>query len=295
MLIRPLRESDLPDVLDVVYRSMSVVRARIAIAAGTAPPDPDAAPPAGWPERWSAQILHLLGTDPGGAWVAEDGDVFGVGLALVRDKLWGLSAYFVRPDRQGTGAGAALMEPLLEYSRGCLRGIIVSTEDPRAARRYRLAGFTLHPTMRSSGVVRREVLPVVDGVRLGGIGDRDLCDSSDRRTRGAAHGPDHDFLSERYQLLVCDTLTGSGYCYVDKDGSPIQLAASTKKVAQRLLWSALALSPPGATVHVNHLTAAQEWAVDVVLAAGLSVRTEGYLALRHMRPPEPYIPSPAFL
>lgn len=295
MLIRPLRESDLPAVLDVVYRSMSVLRARVAIAAGTPPPDSDAGPPVGWPERWSAQILHLLGTDPGGAWVAEDGEVFAVGLALVRDKLWGLSAYFVRPDRQGTGTGAALIEPLLDYSRGCLRGIIVSTEDPRAARRYRLAGFTLHPTMRSSGVVRREVLPVVDGVRVGGIGDRDLCDSADRRTRGAAHGRDHDYLCAHYTLLVCDTLTGSGYVYIDANGSPIQLAASTKKVAQRLLWSALAMSPPGATVHVNHLTASQEWAVDVALAAGLSLRTEGYLALRHMRPPEPYLPSPAFL
>ena len=48
-------------------------------------------------------------------------------------------------------------------------------------------------------------------------------------------------------------------------------------------------------MRIDYLTAAQEWAVDVALTAGLSLRTEGYLCLRHMRPPAPYIPSGAFL
>ena len=40
---------------------------------------------------------------------------------------------------------------------------------------------------------------------------------------------------------------------------------------------------------------AQEWAVDVGLAAGMEVHGRGYLALRHMRPPMPYLPSGHFL
>jgi hypothetical protein len=33
----------------------------------------------------------------------------------------------------------------------------------------------------------------------------------------------------------------------------------------------------------------------VGLAAGLSVEPHGWLALRHMRPPAPYVPSSGFL
>lgn len=51
----------------------------------------------------------------------------------------------------------------------------------------------------------------------------------------------------------------------------------------------------GVNVRVSDLTAEQQWAVEVGLATGLQVRNEGYLCLRGMRPPEPYIPSGAFL
>lgn len=223
-----------------------------------------------------------------------DGEVVGFATSLRREKLWGLSSYFVHPKHQSAGIGSALLAPALAYSQGCLRGIIISTGDPRAARRYRLAGFTLHPTIRVGGVVDRTTLPVVGGVREGGAGDRDLCDSIDRRTRGAAHGVDHEYLCRESNLLVCDTLTGSGYCYFES-GSPILLAATNRRIAQRLLWSALAQSPTYDEIAVNFMTAAQEWAVDVCLAARLSLRTDGYLCLRHMRPPAPYLPSGAFL
>ena len=49
----------------------------------------------------------------------------------------------------------------------CLRGMLAASPDPRAARRYRLAGFTLHPTMNLRGVVDRSSLPVVERVRVG--------------------------------------------------------------------------------------------------------------------------------
>ncbi len=50
-------------------------------------------------------------------------------------------------------------------------------------------------------------------------------------------------------------------------------------------------SGPGEPVEVGHLSAEQEWAVDVAMAARLEVHQRGYLALRHMRPPAPYLPS----
>jgi GNAT superfamily N-acetyltransferase len=293
-----MRDDDITAAREVAHDAMEVVRAttRPAAVAARAAASPSGRPPTDWRPYWSRRARHFLRHDPDGCWVADvDGSVVAVALAVRREKLWALSAYFVHPDHQGAGIGTALLDAVLTYSQGCLRGIVISTGDPRAARRYRLAGFTLHPSIRIAGTVNRAALPVVDGVREGNLGDRDLCDSVDRRVRGAAHGVDHEFMCAEHELLVCDTLTGSGYCFVDTSSSPVLLAATNRKLAQRLLWSALARSPEGGRVRVDYLTAAQEWAVDVCLAAGLSLRTEGYLCLRHMRPPAPYLPSVAFL
>jgi len=246
--------------------------------------------------RWTARAAHLLHHDPGGCWVAEaGGDVVGVALALRREGLWGLSSYGVLPRLQGQGAGKALLEAAIGYGAGCLRGIICSSADPRAARRYRGAGFSLHPAMQLVGTVDRSVLPVVDGVREGSNSDLDLCDSVDRQVRGAGHGPDHRLLLERSSLLVCDQLTGSGYCFVERDGTPALLAATSRRVASRLLWEALARTQPDKPISFGDVTAEQEWVIDIAFAAGLSVRNEGYLCLRHMRPPAPYLPSAHFL
>ena len=247
--------------------------------------------------RWERRAAFMLEHDPNGCWVADDGSgmVIGVTMSLQREKLWALSALFVRPDQQNKGVGAALLDAALGYSQGCLRGLLISTEDPRAARRYRRAGFDLHPTIRIAGIVDHTAVPAIDTVRVGGDSDRDLCDSIDRRARGAAHGVDHDFLGSEYTLLVTDQLTGSGYCYVDEAGSPMLLGATTKRLAGQLLWAALERARPDVPVAINYLTPDQDWAIDVALAAGLSLRTEGYLCLRHMRPPVPYLPSGAFL
>lgn len=284
--------SDVPVAYNVTRAAMGTLRRALAPASAPTAPEPTSSEV----ERWHRRAHHLLGTDPNGCWVAEDGgDVIGIAMALRRDKLWGLSALFVRPDHQAAGVGSALLDAVLAYSVGCLSGIIISTEDPHAARRYRLAGFTLHPTIRASGTVNHTAIPVVDGVRVGGPGDDDLADSVDRQIRGAARRADHEWWAREYAMFVCDAFTGSGYCYVDERGSPMVLAATNRKIAQRLLWSALAQARDDEPISIGFLSAAQEWAVDVALAAGLSLRTEGYLCLRHLRPPAPYIPSGPFL
>ena len=43
------------------------------------------------------------------------------------------------------------------------------------------------------------------------------------------------------------------------------------------------------------MTPANEWAVDIGLEARLSVSTRGYLALRGMSPPTPYLPHSSLL
>jgi hypothetical protein len=163
-----------------------------------------------------------------------------------------------------------------------------------------LAGFRLHPQLVFRGRVDRALLPVVRHVRDGTPGDRDLLDSLDRRTRGAAHGPDHDVLAEEgrvspLRLLVTDRPAGSGYAYVNDAGVPILLAASNRKAATSLTWEALATSDPDVTVEIGHVSPANDWAVDLAIAARLGIYSRGFLALRRMKEPAPYLPHSTLL
>ena len=245
-------------------------------------------------QAWVARTQHFLETDPGGCWVAEDAEgMVGFATSYTRELMWVLATYVVRPRAQGQGIGKALLAAALHHGRGCLRGMLSASSDPKAARRYRQAGFSLHPQMFLAGTVDRSTIPVIERVREGSAGDFDLMDSIDRRTRGAAHGRDHEMMLRLWRLVVSDTSTGSGYAYVDPSGRVTLLAATNRRTATRLLWEALA-STEGET-EVGHVTAANEWAVDVGLAARLDLHQEGYLALRNMKPPAPYLHNGVFL
>jgi GNAT superfamily N-acetyltransferase len=252
-------------------------------------PDPRPRPSARH-DAWEQRTLHALRTDPEGCWAAElDGRVVGCAISRVRELMWLLSSFAVAPRLQGLGIGTHLLVAAMHHGRGCLRAMFAASADPAAARRYRLAGFDLHPQMFLTGEVDRSAIPVVDHVRQGHEGDRDLLDSVDRGTRGAAHGRDHEPLLAQFRLVVTDRSTGSGYAYVDTDGSPVLVAATSRRIASALTWEALASSTPGAAVSVRHVTAANAWAVDVGLAARLSLHQSGYLCLRGMKPPAPYL------
>ena len=251
------------------------------------------------PERaraWEARTQHFLATDPGGCWVAEGDDgIVGFATSVNRELMWILASYAVRPQLQGQGIGLQLLAAALHHGRGCLRGMLAASSDPKAVRRYRLAGFTLHPQMLLWGSVPRASIPVVERVRDGSPADRDLMDSIDRRTRGAAHGADHELLFREYRLLVADRTTGSGYVYADDTGAPVLLAATNRRTATDLAWAALAGSDPARPVDIAHVTAENQWLVDVALAARMEVHQRGYLALRHLKPPQPYLHHGSFL
>jgi GNAT superfamily N-acetyltransferase len=260
----------------------------------------------GWPEpahreevaaaEWRRRLSHLLRTDPRGCWVAEDGGgLLGAAASMRRDMTWLLATYAVRPGVQGRGIGRPLLDAALAYGAGCLRGMIASSDDPPAVRRYRLAGFTMHPTMLLWGAVPRASLPVVERVRDGSVGDVDLMNSVDRQVRDAAHGVDHEMLAGSHRLVVADRSTGSGYVYLKPDGSPYLLAATSRRTATDLLWEALAASAPETPVAVARISAVNEWAVDVGMTCRMELWTHGYLALRGMKPPAPYLPSGHFL
>lgn len=256
----------------------------------------------GWPEaridRHHRRTLHLAARDPGGCWIAEDaaGQVVGAALSARREGLWSLALLVVTPEARGAGVGRALLARAMEYGKSCLRGMICSSDHPAAARAYRTAGFALHPTMRLSGEVRPDRLGSSEGgVLPGNAHHLDLLESVDRQLRGGARGNDHYQLLRDHRLLVCDDLAGSGYCYFTPTWGVELLAATSRRLAGRLLTTALRSMEPGPRTHLRALTAEQQWAVDIGLAAGLVVHNAGYLCLRGMRPPTPYIPSGGYL
>jgi GNAT superfamily N-acetyltransferase len=298
MLLRPVRdtEEDAEAVRRLAEASFAVFESNTGAATVMNPPAVRPAP--GQPARSRERIRHLARTDPGGGWIAADtgGRPVGAAQSLVREGTWGLALLAVLPEAQGKGVGTALLGRTVQYGRACLRGIVCCSPHPVAARAYRKAGFDLHPVMRLDGTVDPGRLAAPDGpVVVGSAAQRDMMDSVDRRLRGGAHGVDHTFMLRHHRLFVVDEFAGSGYCYLREDGRVELLAATSRRLATRLLTAALLSLPEGGRASLRDVTAEQQWAVDVGLAAGLELSTGGYLCLRGMRPPSPYIPSAGFL
>jgi GNAT superfamily N-acetyltransferase len=281
MQIRPMRPDDVT-AADLVARD-----AFAGVFAG-AHPEPERA------KRGQRQMGHVLATDPGGSWVAvdDDGALAGVALALRRDDVWGLSLLVVRPDAQARGIGGGLLDAALRYGDGARGALILSSQDPKAMRRYARAGFALRPTLDAGGIVDRARLRPTPGVRAGGAADVPATAAISRAVRRATHDRDVPiWLDLGFELLVHER----GFAVHD-EGTPKVLAALDDAAAAELLWACLAASPPGGTVNVDFLAAGQDWAVQTALEAGLALTPAGPLFVRgDVGPMRPYLPSGAFL
>jgi ribosomal protein S18 acetylase RimI-like enzyme len=245
--------------------------------------------------RMRARLVHLLTTDPGGSWVAEDddGQVVGIAQGLIRDDLWVLSLFGVAPRAQERGVGRELLAAAVEYGSTAPAGMILSSRDPRAMRRYTAAGFDLHPSVTAIGEVTGDLRGLVSGaVRDGGPADLGFAADFDRRTRRGAHGPDTEhLLSEGCRLMV---LEGRGYVLA-RAAKPVFLAAESEEAATDLLASCLSRAERDEFIEVNWLTAGQQWAIKVVLQAGLVLHPVGPVMIRGLpAPPRCYLPSGAY-
>ncbi len=242
-----------------------------------------------------ARLEHLVATDPDGCWVVEapTGEVTGVGVALVREGVWGLSLLAVSPEHQSSGAGRLLMDRALEYERGARGSIILASDDHRAIRTYARAGFRLLPSLGAMGAVRRGAIPKLPGVRDGEDADLELVAAIDRVLRGAAHGADIGVMrAHGSELLIVED---RGYA-LHRGGTVMLLGARDPDAASDLLWASLAGSEPGAEVFVMFVTGEQHWAWDVLVTAGLHVEPSGPVCVRgELGPMAPYIPNGSYL
>jgi GNAT superfamily N-acetyltransferase len=240
----------------------------------------------------ASRVRHLLATDPDGSWIARRGGaLLGFTQVARRDDCWVLVHLFVRPASQSNGAGRTLLDRARGYARDATIGLIGSSADHRAIRAYvQLPGFRTLPTLSAVGVVRAERLDRsgLASVRDGDADDIVEMEPLDRRLRGGTRAPDVSHLLERgHRLRV---LPGRGYCVVGPEMVDM-LSAVDDDSARTLLVDALVRSDGRSTI-VGRMTAEQQWALPVVVTAGLELRPWGPFVVRGLAaPPAPYLPS----
>jgi len=226
--------------------------------------------------------------------VALDGDrIVGVAQAIQRERLWVLSTLAVDPRAQSAGAGRALLERALGYGAP-QHGLIVSSNDARALRLYAQAGFTLLPTFHAQGPLRRDAAPPPpDGLRELGARELEPLAAISRELRGAPHTAELEFVLARGARLLA--LAERGFAVATPGQGVWALAARDGDAARALLWGALTLVGESDRPSVRWLTGAQDWAVEVAVAAGLRLASWGALCVRgEPGPLAPYIPSGPF-
>src|SRR5437763_2281661 len=279
-----MEERDVPDAVRAWRDADVAMRAQFHLPA-TAWTDAAVA-------RTEQRVSHFLGTDADGSFVAElDGTVVGLAQVHRREGLWVLAHLFVSPAAQDHGVGRALIERALSYGDPGEPGLIISSRDPRAIRRYALAGFALWPAVVGWGVVRRAGLGAAPSVREGTAADLELTALVDRRVRGAARPTELELcLAAGDRPLVVD---GRGYALLR--GPRVALvSALDEAAATQLLTAGLAEATDVEYGETARITAPQQWAVGVALAAGLELHPHGPVMVRGTPGPlQPYLPDGA--
>jgi ribosomal protein S18 acetylase RimI-like enzyme len=276
VVVRPMEHAD----LDAATRAS-------AASFGVDLVDPEMA------RRWSNRLAYVLGTDPGGAFVAEhEHRVVGVAMAMIRESLWCLSLLAVDPVTQSAGAGRALFDRSLEYGDPEL-GLITSSNDARALRLYASRGFALRPALQAEGSLDRRRLPRGPSeVRTGGAESLEPLASISREIRGAPHTRELAYALEIGAQLL--TYPDRGFALARPGNGVWMVVARDDEAASALLWSALELAGE-AERPVRWITAEQDWAVDVLVRAGMRLSANGALCVRgHPGPLRPFLPSPPF-
>jgi predicted N-acetyltransferase YhbS len=277
-LVRPMAEDDIHQVANVTAEAFGT---DISTAAAR--------------HAWEQRLLHSLRRDPDGSFVSErDGIVTGAAQAVIREQLWILSLMAVSPTLGEGGEGRALMHSTLAYGRACAGGLIIASDDPRALRLYASSGFALEATFKATGTLERALIPephpAITAVRRAELGS---LGSISRAARGAAHTPDLEVALFRGASI--SRLEDRGFIVTMPGRGVWALAARDKQAAAALLWYGLNEVRDEPNIDIGWISGRQQWAIDVLLAARLSITSYGALCTRGaVGPLHPYIPSPSF-
>lgn len=286
--LRPMTQADVTGAVAASDTGFLAMRARygLPVTANSLQDD----------RRRQNRTRHFLRTDPGGSWVADDdGLIVGMSQSFVREGYWVLSQLGAVPGRQGRGLGRELLRLAHSHGQGDGPGTIQCSRDPKAMALYAGLGFSLHPVVAAWGPLRPGAVsraPDVTRHEREGITEAhlDIVTSIDRAARGSARTVDMEMMSseEGARLLLHEDRAYA----VAKDDRIVTLGARDEESAALVLRTMLAEVPPGETVEVNWLTSGQQWAIAVLIQAGVELQPYGPVMVRVMPgPPRPYIPN----
>jgi ribosomal protein S18 acetylase RimI-like enzyme len=285
---RPMTEADVPAAVSAFDSGFLAMLARhsLPVTRNTIQDE----------RRRQDRTRHFLQTDPQGSWVAEDeGIVVGMSQSFVREDYWTLSQLGTLPGRQGRGVGRELLRLALSHGDPQSPGTIQCSRDPKAMALYTSYGFVLHPVVAAWGAMRPgSVERPADVVRFepDQVTEReiDIVTAIDRTVRGSGRSVDVvSMLAQPGHRLLLHA--EDGYA-VARDDRIVVLGARDESSATLVLKAMLAEAPAGETIEINWLTSAQQWAVRVVVDAGIELQPYGPVMVRGMDgPPAPYIPS----
>jgi len=281
--LRPMALEDIEAVMAVVEAADAALAEAGLIPPRTPPSDAEL-------EAIRVGHARFVQRDGPGVWVAvSGGQVVGVAEAVRRESFWGLSMLFVHPEFQSRGVGGRLLEAAGGYGAGATQRMIQSSPDPRAMRRYFLAGLAMHPTAEMGGQPDRRAIPTSLDGRDGDEADLQLVAEVEVQL-GRSRAEDVAFaLSDaRCRLDVVDSDPGRGWVLWRPDRL-VMLGATDEQTATVLLWRFLAGSEGQILVH--GLTAAQQWAFEVLHQARLTAQIRGSLFVDGMAVPVPWIAS----
>ncbi len=285
---RPMTEADVPAAVAAFDSGLLALQARHSLpVTGNSIQDE---------RRRLDRTRHFLGTDPNGSWVAEDGGtVIGMSQSFVREDYWMLSQLGTVPGRQGRGVGRELLRLALTHGDPHSPGTIQCSRDPKAMALYTSLGFVLHPVVAAWGAMRPHAVERPAEVlryEPDQVADAELqaVTAIDRTVRGSARTVDIvSMLSQPGSRLL---LHGDQGYAVARDERIVTLGACQEESAALVLRAMLAEAPAGETIEINWLTSAQQWAIRVVVEAGIELLPYGPVMVRGMDgPPSPYIPS----
>jgi GNAT superfamily N-acetyltransferase len=285
---RPMSEADVPGAVAAFDSGLlaMMVRHQLPVTGNSIQDE----------RRRQDRTRHFLGTDPAGSWVAEDdGTVIGMSQSFVREGYWMLSQLGTVPGRQGHGVGRELLRLALSHGDPQSPGTIQCSRDPKAMALYTSFGFVLHPVVAAWGAMRPGTVERPAEVRRYEpdevtAQELDVVTAIDRDVRGSARTVDVvSMLAQPGNRLLLHA--DRGYA-VARDERIVTLGARDEESASLVLRTMLAEAPAGETIEINWLTSAQQWAIRVVVEAGIELQPYGPVMVRGMDgPPSPYIPS----
>jgi GNAT superfamily N-acetyltransferase len=170
-------------------------------------------------------------------WIAEDatGDPIGYARSVERGGLFELSEFFVHPDRQQAGVGAALLERAFPADRGEVRTIIATPDVRAQARYYRSGTVARFPIVALEGFPARGVpASGLEAIRLQpGAPEVDRVRRIERAVLEFDRGDEVDWLAARREgYLYRRGAQPVGFAFVGREGvGPIATLEPSDQVA----------------------------------------------------------------